>query len=118
MPVGRINKETEAERIDRRKQVQAMLAQREMLYQEVSQQGFVRPTRFLLPRDRPVITGKAAETHRIVDADRFLAAIRRLPPEREQFLTPYTIAEYRQMGGQIILSKSGKVVASSSRMGI
>jgi len=57
LPIGRIQAETGAERAARRQAVDAMLLEREALYKEVSRHGFVRPSRFLPPGERPIIAG-------------------------------------------------------------
>lgn len=58
LSVGRIRRETPAERAERRQQVDAMLLRREALYKEASRHGFVRPTRYLPPGERPIVAGR------------------------------------------------------------
>jgi len=64
LSVGRINAETPAERAERRRAVDAMLAQRESLYREVSRQGFVTPFRFRSRPERRVFSPKLAKAWR------------------------------------------------------
>lgn len=108
LPIGEVRGETEAERIDRTKRVAAMLDQRRVQYREIASRGFIPPSRFLPNQDRIALSGRAAETHREVSPERFAAAISKLPPRFAVFVTSYTAEQYREMGGQVILSRSGK----------